>query len=315
MLPNLIIAGVPKAGTTSLFTTLASHPDVCGSNVKEAQYFRPMLDGGEPAPLAEYEALFTGCGAERYRLEATPEYLYGGTPLIERMCSVLGDVRAIVLLREPVGRTLSFYRFKKAHMHLPAGLSFREYIAACEAVPSHQRLARDRSAYMGIEGSHYDTYLPDWLAGMGDALELVFFDDLIADPARVLGRLASWLGIDPAAFPSGGLAGDNRTTHFRWAGLQRVALWAAARAEGLSRRHPALYRRLRSAYYRINGTAPDEQPDPEILDGLACHFAPHNARLAELLRRHGIREMPGWLAAAAPGSGATAPTGPDRQDR
>ena len=45
MLPNVVIAGAPKCGTTSLFAWLADHPDVCGSNVKEARYF---LDPGDP---------------------------------------------------------------------------------------------------------------------------------------------------------------------------------------------------------------------------------------------------------------------------
>ena len=39
---NLIVAGVSKCGSTSLFSYLAAHPDVCGSNVKETQFFMPL---------------------------------------------------------------------------------------------------------------------------------------------------------------------------------------------------------------------------------------------------------------------------------
>ena len=44
-LPNLVIAGVPKAGTTSLFNYLAQHPDICPSDVKETRYFEPLRYG------------------------------------------------------------------------------------------------------------------------------------------------------------------------------------------------------------------------------------------------------------------------------
>jgi hypothetical protein len=295
----LIIAGVPKAGTTSLFLALASHPDVCGSSVKETQYFRPILDGGAPGPIHDYERFFAKCTNEQYRLEATPEYFYGGSNLIDRIKSDLGDVRVVLVLREPRSRMISFYRFKKAHLHLPSDMSFDAYVEACEAVPRDQRLARNRSAYMGMEGSHYDTYLPDWLAGLGDSLRVLFFDDLIADADAVLARLVAWLNIDPAGFPERSLGRDNSTVNFRWAPLQRIALGIASRAEGLSQSHPGLYNRMRAAYYRINGAPSDERPKTETLAYLDRHFAPHNLRLAEQLRNHGLPALPDWLQAPA----------------
>ena len=81
MLPNLIIAGVPKAGTTSLFLALASHADVCGSRIKETQYFRPLLDGCELPPIGEYEASFARCGAQRYRSKQ-PQSTFMGAPTL-----------------------------------------------------------------------------------------------------------------------------------------------------------------------------------------------------------------------------------------
>ncbi|MCP5333794.1 MAG: hypothetical protein H7A13_10650, partial [Pseudomonadales bacterium] len=44
-LPNLIIAGAPKCGTTSLFDYLVQHPQVGGSSVKETCY---VMDRGYP---------------------------------------------------------------------------------------------------------------------------------------------------------------------------------------------------------------------------------------------------------------------------
>ena len=40
VLPNLIIAGTPKSGTSSIFTYLRAHPSVCGSKIKETAFFQ-----------------------------------------------------------------------------------------------------------------------------------------------------------------------------------------------------------------------------------------------------------------------------------
>jgi hypothetical protein len=50
-LPNLLLAGVPKAGTTSLFRYLEQHPDICSSSDKEIGYFNPLRHGGTLGPL------------------------------------------------------------------------------------------------------------------------------------------------------------------------------------------------------------------------------------------------------------------------
>jgi hypothetical protein len=149
---------------------------------------------------------------------------------------------------------------------------------------------------MGLEGSRYDAYLPDWLAAFGDSLRIFFFDDLIADTPALLTRIAEWLDIDPAGFPERHHeGGNNKTTYFRSAALHRVALGVAAHAEGLALRHPGLYDWILKTYYRINGAQPNEHPTAETLARLDRHFAPHNRRLAEQLRNCGISELPDWL--------------------
>ncbi|MBA2566920.1 MAG: hypothetical protein H0V08_03905, partial [Thermoleophilaceae bacterium] len=77
-LPNLVIAGPGKAGTTSLFAYLARHADVCASRVKQAQYFSPApyRAGGGTGQVADLDYL-DHWRSEPYRLEATPSYFYG----------------------------------------------------------------------------------------------------------------------------------------------------------------------------------------------------------------------------------------------
>ena len=53
-LPNLVIVGVGKAGTTSLFHYLRQHPDICGSDIKELRFLNPLRRGEPLAPLARF---------------------------------------------------------------------------------------------------------------------------------------------------------------------------------------------------------------------------------------------------------------------
>ena len=70
--PNFIIAGVNKAGTTSLFSYLASHPEVTRSSVKETCYFLPVRYGKSVDRLDDYLSLFDQKSAMPIVLESTP---------------------------------------------------------------------------------------------------------------------------------------------------------------------------------------------------------------------------------------------------
>ena len=110
---DLVIAGVPKAGTGSLFAYLAQHPDICASDEKETGYFNhynPQRHTGPVPPLEEYARHFAHWKGERYALEATPTYSYGGRPVISAIRSVLGQPKIIISLRDPAERLWSAYR-------------------------------------------------------------------------------------------------------------------------------------------------------------------------------------------------------------
>jgi hypothetical protein len=105
VLPNLVIVGVGKARTTSLFEYLGQHPDICPSAVKETDHFSPLrFAGGVLPPIESYLRHFRHCAGSRWVLEATPAYCYGGQPVIDAMREVLGRPRVVIILREPAER-------------------------------------------------------------------------------------------------------------------------------------------------------------------------------------------------------------------
>src|SRR5262249_12808285 len=123
-----VIAGVEKAGTTSLFRALSGHPQIAPSSVKETRYFQPILYGQPVAPIAEYESYFAGARTGQLRLEATPRYFYGGASIATRIREALGsEARVIVVLREPIARFESFFDFQKARLRIPADTTVADY--------------------------------------------------------------------------------------------------------------------------------------------------------------------------------------------
>jgi Sulfotransferase domain len=298
MRSNAIIAGVNKAGTTSLFVSLSSHPEVAPAAVKETGYFLPARWGRELEPISVYEDVFAEAGARRIRLEATPSYFYGGTPVVDAMQRVCGDdLRVMVVLREPVARFWSFFNYQKSRLRIPEDMPVDVYLEHADALSDADFRDPDNERWFAFRGGSYADWLPDWTDGFGDRLEIVWFERLMSDPGPVLHDVATFLGIDPGAYTTTELASENRTTGYKRAGLQRVALGLNDRFERFLRRHYGLKERLRSAYYRFNGSkAKDRLPD-EMRAELARRYAAPNERLRAQLVQLGVA-LPPWLEPA-----------------
>src|SRR4051812_19783880 len=108
-LPDFLIAGVPKAGTTALHAALVRHPGLFLPTVKEPKFFltdsRPPTAGG-PGDVqtyqehiwrrADYEALFDPAPPGALKGEATPFYLYDHSSHL-RIHALLPYARLILL--------------------------------------------------------------------------------------------------------------------------------------------------------------------------------------------------------------------------
>jgi hypothetical protein len=236
---DAIIAGVNKAGTTSLFVSLSTHPDVAPSSIKETRYFLPARYGQALPPVEEWDAYFIGAGDRPVHLEATPSYFYGSAAVAEAMRSRLVDPRALVVLREPVSRALSFFSYQKIRLRFPADYPITDYLAAADRLTPAQFQDPDNEKYMAFRGGCYAEFLPGWFDVLGsDHVRIIDFDRLVGDQVSTLHETASWLGLDPARFPADALSSENRTTGFKSQGFQRVALTGNDKLERVLRRYP-----------------------------------------------------------------------------
>lgn len=125
-LPDFVIVGAQKAGTTSLYHYLSQHPQIFPSFEKEVHYF----DGGLQANVDTYTKGLDWYKANFPRRETVGEHgvvgeaspLYMFHPLVpKRIAEALPEIKIIAVLRNPTERAIShyFHERKKGHENLP----------------------------------------------------------------------------------------------------------------------------------------------------------------------------------------------------
>ena len=224
MLPNLLIIGVPKAGTTSIFSYLNLHKDVFGSNPKEPGYFHPLRWGEKLVNIAKYEKAFSGYSNQKYAMEATPGYFYGGKKVSDKMKNLLPNSKVIIVLRNPVQRLFSFYKYKLSLGHIDSGLSFDDYLEKCKSMPINEKIKKENYDFWGMEGGLYADLLEAWHSTYGDNIKVCFFDDLVKDRVQFTSDICSWLGIDFENIDSTKMVIENKSMLYRSKSLQNFAI-------------------------------------------------------------------------------------------
>jgi hypothetical protein len=206
-LPDFLIAGVPKAGTTALHAALSPHPGLYLSKVKEPKFF--LSDGPPPAEggpgdvqtyqehvwrRADYEALFAPAPAGTLRGEATPFYLYD-LAAHDRIKNLIPNAKLILLLRDPVDRAHSNWT------HLwNAGLEPEpDFLTACRAEEERKAAGwADFWHYIGLgrygrQVQHLYEVFPR------EQVLLLRYRDLKDAPAATLDRVCDFLGVRTGA--------------------------------------------------------------------------------------------------------------------
>jgi hypothetical protein len=298
---DAIIAGVNKAGTTSLFVSLSTHPDVAPSSIKETGYFLPARYGRPLEPSSVWDGYFAAAGNRPVHLEATPSYFYGAERVAGAMRDRLVNPHALLVFREPVSRAISFFTYQKVRLRFPVDYPIEDYLAAADRLGADDFLDPENEKFMAFRGGCYADYLPAWFDTLGtERVHVLDFQRLLDDQAGTLRTTAAALGLDPGAFAADALSSENRTTGFRSKSFQRVALAGNDRLEKVLRRHPDAKRKLRSFYYRVNGQQAEDLISSAVRAELEARYEEPNARLADQLVGAGYA-LPAWLAADAIG--------------
>jgi hypothetical protein len=295
-LANLIIAGVNKAGSTSLFHYLIDHPQICGSKNKEACYFLPLLYGKEIGPISDYASLFRDCGDESIRLESTPSYFFGGRPVAEAIQNVLEEPRILVILKDPVERLVSFYNRKFTTFQVPQNLSFEEYVDKCFSFTDEELKLPENHIYTGVIRGRYSDHMSEWFEVFNGDLKVIFFDDLSSDPESLMHAICKWMGLDSSKYENYDFDVKNRSMNYSSKFIHRIAVSGNTLLSAFWRRNQALKRKLITIYYQINGKPIERSHfNTDTLHRLYSYFRPYNNLLLDILRSRNVENLPEWL--------------------
>lgn len=277
-LPNLIIAGTFKAGTTSLFRELSNHPDICASKIKETRYFKPLISGGSLPPIELYQKNFKHHKNEQYVMEASPIYFYGGEKIALKIKETLGDVKIIIMLRDPVNHLFSTYKHAIRLLKINKNESFDDYVNNTKKFPREL----------------YDIYIEDWFKIFGDSVKCLFFEHLINSPHKVISDLYTWLDITNEPYNKRQLKNVNLGGVYKSRIPHKISVKIFKKVRDdipFSVLH-----KIRNVYYSMNAlkVVPKITNDTKLY--LESIFEPHNKKLYEILWNHGYNIFPDWLS-------------------
>jgi hypothetical protein len=196
-LPDFLILGAQKAGTTALYAYLRWHPTITGPSWKEVSFFDRHYHRGVPW----YRGQFPLRSGGKIVGEASPGYLFH--PLApNRVAATVPGAKLIALVRDPVDRALSHYHHEVALGREP--LSFEEALEAEEERTRGEeaRIAREPGYFSHAWWDHtylargrYAEQLERWLKVFPrERLLVVASEELASDPGGTYRRVLEFVG-------------------------------------------------------------------------------------------------------------------------
>jgi len=183
ILPNFILAGAAKSGTSTLYNYLCQHPDIYMSETKEPFFFDFNYDKG----LDYYSTFFKNYSGEKIIGEATVWYMsWPGVP--ERIYESLPEVKLLFILRNPIDRAYSNYMHDLRSGLYKPNQTFGYVIRNEEIDDSiHRRI---------VLGGYYYRHIQEFLKYFeSDSILILLYDDIKSDFNNVGSKIFNFLDI------------------------------------------------------------------------------------------------------------------------
>lgn len=283
-LPNFIIFGAVKGGTSSLYHYCKQHPDIYMSPLKEARFFAydetdPEFQGKAKnrfpiRRMDEYRALFEGVSGQTVIGEASPQYLRSQIAAV-RIKQVIPHVKLLASLRHPVDRIYSGYT-----MSVRAGSENR----SIEDVFRDRRLL-DSSCYYESVKRYFELF-------GRDQIKIIIFEDFTDRTLYLMQEIFTFLGVDEGFVPdvtekyNSGRIPRNKI-------LEQVIHRTKSLRRVMAPVEPFLPKRLRNVCTKLrnmNLARPPALPSDTRAE-LSGYFRDDILRLQDLLRR----DLSVWL--------------------
>ncbi len=299
-LPNFLVIGAGRSGTTSLHRYLGEHPDVFVPPGKSPNHFvaherLPPWEGVALERMArqwvsdrrDYEALFDGVSGETAIGEVSPVYLQARSApaAIRETCP---DVRLVAILRNPVDRAYAHFLGRRRD-GLERRTRFDEVVAAelARGLPDEVAFG----SYLGC-GRYHHFLKPYYELFAAERIRIYLFEDLQEEPAALLRDLFAFLGVDPNVAPDTterhGRTGEIPNPALRFLWTRSVVLRTALR--------PHVPARLRDLALPVFARELTQPPlDPSLRAELLEVFRDDVERLGGLIGR----DLSYWLSGSS----------------
>lgn len=295
VMPNLLILGAPKSGTTTLHYVLDQHPEIYMSSIKEPGFlwaYGEALDLKGPSALLlkhrvvqdldQYQQLFVGVTTQKVIGESSASYMFHPrSPRLIRQ--FIPQTKFLVILRHPAERAFSSFT-----QYLRDGVEPCSDFAA--AIAEERQGLRDHWTFghhlrYGFYYAALKRYLEDF---EWSQFYVSLFDDLKNDPTALMVRIFDFLGVDKAFKPdlsqqhnvSGVIA--NPVLRFFWTRSNRLRAWI----------RPLISQRMRHGFSEWVFRATKRQSlSPELRAELTGYYRQDIEQLQDLLQR----DLSHWL--------------------
>ena len=207
-LPNFLVIGAGKSGTTSLYEYLRQHPQIFMSPVKETNFF--ALEGEDISPkhdpdqrfhypwsvtnLSDYQRLFEDAKDSQAIGEISPMYLYS-EKAARNIKHHIPDIKLIVILRQPVDRLYSRFMHLTREQRAPSK-DFADSLDRSTIWWKRNDLVREGFYYSHL--SHYFNLFSE------NQIKIVLYEDFNFNTQLVMHELFEFIGVDPSFEPKVG---------------------------------------------------------------------------------------------------------------
>lgn len=300
-IPDFLIVGHPKCGTTALYEMLRSHPEIHMPDRKEPWFFAeelhefmPPRPGGTPRTVAEYAEWFTGAAPGQKIGEASPFYLWS-TTAAANIAQVIPDARIIAILREPASFLHSLH-LQLLELYIEVETDLRR----ATDLEHERRQGRSVPRYTYwpqlLLYSDYIRYVEQLqrfhAAFPSEQVKIIIYDDLRADNEAAVRDVRRFLDVDDSlpvdrvqANPTVAARSQkvNELVHAVGVGRGPVSHTVKEMIKAVTPAGPR--RRALHAFKRQVVFGPPPEPDEEVLHELRVRYKDQVIALSEYLNR------------------------------
>jgi hypothetical protein len=205
-LPNFLIIGVQKAGTTSIYNYLKQHTQVYMSPIKETNFLSTDTANNSPSQettttkygrkkiltLEDYAELFEGVTDEIAIGEISPNYLVNYPTVIKQIKHYIPDAKLICILRNPIDRAYSDYL-----MHIRDAITTK---SKSRTLSEQIKYSPHKSSILR-KGFYYEQLKHFFAEFDQKQIRVYLYDDLCKEPVKFMQEIYDFIGVDHNFIP------------------------------------------------------------------------------------------------------------------